>query len=151
MIVRENYCALGAITAEALLGLCPDYKPFSPSDRLNSWMVQDNTNLVLMEGGRISPHDDGGQFWQPLIILRNDGARWSIRGSRQKIRNIEPQPPGQILVLDISVSHCVSGRSNAPWIALCYNPSYSVPEKSQFCPDTLVSLLKTEVQKLCLN
>jgi hypothetical protein len=131
LILAQGFTRLRSDAEQTLLALCINYRPFERTDSLNSWGVEGFPDLVVMEGGKIAAHDDGGDFYQPLVVVRNHGAGWSIRGASQKVGSIEPQIPGQIIVLDISKMHCVSGRNTSPWLALCFNPSRSAPLKSE--------------------
>lgn len=144
MIVYRSFKALPSKFESTIIALCPRYRPFNCSNVLNSWSLPNYPNLVLMEGAKISSHDDGGKFFQPMIIIRNSS--WSIRGSSQKIKQLEPQNPGSILVLDISKKHCVSGKGS-PWLVLCWNPQGSAPLKAlfdiKFCVESLLSDIKS--------
>jgi hypothetical protein len=141
VIVAQNFKALRLDAEAIVLSQCIAYRPFHQADQLNSWALK-TSNLTLMEGARIAAHDDGGDFYQPLIVIRNDRSNWSIRGASQKVRSIEPQIPGQIVVLDISRRHCVSGRHSTPWLALCFNPGHSVPRKKDYTIDETIKALK---------
>jgi hypothetical protein len=128
MLVHQKYCFTQSDAQRALekaITLIPNYKEIQRFESLETWLVPEVDNLVLMEGWKISPHDDRGQFWQPALVLRNDQNKWSIRGSAQKVRLIDPQCPGTFLILDVGKSHCVSGRSQKPWALLCWNPKAS--------------------------
>lgn len=144
MIVYRSFKALPPEFESTITALCPRYRSFDRSDALNSWSLPRYPNLVLMEGAKTPSHDDGGEFFQPMIIIRNSS--WTIRGSSQKIKQLEPQTPGSVLVLDISKKHCVSGKGS-PWLALCWNPQGSAPLKALFdiksCVESLLSDIKS--------
>ena len=89
-------------------------------------------NFVVMEGLKVARHNDGGAFWQPMLILDNHQSRWSFRGASQKVSSLQPQYPGTFLVLNIERLHCVTGRSSLPWMTLCWNPLRLVPKQSDF-------------------
>ena len=139
MIVYRSFNALPSGFESNIIALCPRYRPLDRPDTLNSWDLIDYPDLVLMEGVKIGSHDDGGEFFQPMIIIRNSS--WSIRGSSQKVKQLDSQGPGSIIVLDISKKHCVSGKGS-PWLALCWNPQRSTPLKSsfdiKFCVESLL-------------
>lgn len=134
------------LDVDRVLELCPEYRPFESYDTLRSWSLT-LPDLVLMEGAKIKPHVDG-DLYQPMIILKNDDYRWTIRGRSQKVSQLQPQSPGTILILDASKSHCVSGRSQTPWMALCYNPNRTLPHKIDNQPDQLILELKESVERL---
>lgn len=144
MIVATDYKR--SLNIDRVLEFCPEYRPFEPYYTLRSWSLT-LPDLVLMEGRKIKPHIDG-EFYQPLIILKNDDYRWTIRGRSQKVSQLQPQSPGTILILDTSKSHCVSGRSNSSWMALCYNPNRTLPHKADHHPDRLVLQLKEAIERL---
>lgn len=146
MIVYQSFKALPSGFESFVFSLCPRYRPFDRLDTLNSWRLRNHPNLVLMEGAKIRSHDDGGEFFQPMIILRNSS--WSIRGSSQKVKQLDPQNSGSIIVLDISKKHCVSGRGS-PWLTLCWNPQGSVPLKSKFDERFCVESLLSDVETIC--
>lgn len=100
-----------------------------------------------MEGCKISSHKDGGDFWQPFLVLKNSPPYWSFRGVTQKVRTIEPQIPGSIVLMDIQKSHCVTGSSPEPWVILCWNPLGSVPEKASCTIDEVLYRSKSEFSR----
>ena len=144
MIILESFIPVSSLV-ETLIASAPGYEPFEKGRILNTWRL--DRDWALMEGRSILAHDDGGEFYQPLLVLRNDDFQWSIRGASQRIKSLSPQVPGTILILDISKKHLVSGRSKTPWLVLCYNPSRSVPLKQDFTPEGLVEIMRDFVKQ----
>jgi hypothetical protein len=143
LVYQKHWCS--AVSTHQikrfLLKRSPTYHPFESYEIVNSWGVNGFDgwqDLLVMEGLKVSRHTDGGAFWQPMLILENYQARWSFRGSSQKVSNLQPQYSGTFVVLDIERSHCVTGRSSLPWMALCWNPWRSVPQQSDFSLDEVI-------------
>ena len=135
MLVHHSYYC-GGQAALALLTsirkLIPAYHEYRVYERLNSWMIPSNPDLVLMEGRQVKPHDDGGKFWQPFIVLHNPSNSYSFRGPRQPVRSLTPHTDGSLLVLDIGKQHQATGRSREIWSVLCWNPSCCVPRHDDY-------------------
>jgi hypothetical protein len=150
LVHQKRFCSASHADAikQFLISKSPKFKLFQRFEILNSWRIQGFPDLVLMEGLKVSPHNDGGAFWQPLIVLENPQAKWSFRGSSQKVRNLAPQVSGTLLVLDIERLHCVTGHCSIPWLALCWNPSRSVPQKTSFDLDAVVYQATESFQKV---
>jgi hypothetical protein len=135
LVFQEHWCSADSTQdiKHFLLKRSPRYHPFNWFEKLNSWRIEGFKNFVVMEGAKVGSHNDGGSFWQPMLILENHQAKWSFRGSTQRVSRLEPQMPGTFLVLNIERSHCVSGRrTTSPWMALCWNPFGSVPKQHDF-------------------
>ena len=147
MIVLESFVRV-PFPVKTFIANAPDYKTFEKGQTLNTWPL--DQDWALMEGRSIPVHDDGDEFYQPLLVLRNDNFQWSIRGANQRIKNLSPQIPGTILILDIAKKHLVSGRSKTPWLVLCYNPKRSVPLKQDYTPEGLVEIMKDFVKQKSL-
>jgi hypothetical protein len=144
MIVATSY--VRSLNVDRVLEFCPQYTPIEPYETINSWSLT-LPSLVLMEGFKIKPHVDGW-YYQALIILKNDESQWTIRGQSQKVRQLEPQSPGTILILDTSKSHLVSGNSQTPWLTLCYNPNRTLHAKDDNQPEQLILKLKEAIERL---
>lgn len=148
MIVKQEFWIKSSkVDIDLIRSLAERYKPFASPQVLNSWTIRGFPDLVLMEGGKISSHKDGGDFWQPFLVLKNSPPYWSFRGSTQKVRTVEPQILGSIVLIDIQKSHCVTGSSSVPWLILCWNPSGSVPEKASFNIDEVLYKSKSEFSR----
>jgi hypothetical protein len=145
MLVHQSYFCRATEAEDLkkyLLPLCKGFKKFDFFEDLNSWHISGFPDLVVMEGSKIKPHDDGGRFWQPMLVLENCDAKWIMRGAFQKVGNLIPQVSGTFIVLDIQKKHCVSGRSHSPWMVLCWNPQRSVPQKQYYDLEDVIHLSK---------
>lgn len=135
MLVRHSYYS-SAKDAQALLvkarSLALAYHEFRPYETLNSWTIPSYPDLVLMEGRQVKPHNDGGRFWQPLIVLSNSENRYSFKSPRQRVGSLIPQAAGSLLVLDIGKQHEATGRSDKVWSVLCWNPNRCVPHQDEY-------------------
>jgi hypothetical protein len=122
-----------------------DLGQLPPDDgRLHSLYPPSYPDLVLMSGKRVASHDDRFKGWQPILILENLG--WCIKGSSQKGSFYSPQPPGTLLVLDISMKHMVcldrsrGGLRPGSWMGLCWNPDRCPPHQDQYTLEDVVKL-----------
>ncbi len=141
MLVHHSYYS-GGKTARSLLAkaktLAPQYHECQPYENLNSWGICSHPNLVLMEGRQVLPHNDGGRFWQPFMVLSNPENRYSFKGPRQRVGSLIPQAPGSLIVLDIGKQHEATGRSDEIWAVLCWNPNRCVPHQSDYGLEAVV-------------
>ena len=135
MLVHHSYYS-SAKNARSLLTkarpLALGYHELRPYESLNSWIIPSHPDLVLMEGRKVKPHDDGGRFWQPFIVLSNPKNRYSFKSPRQPVRSLISQAAGSLLVLDIEKQHEATGHSNEVWSVLCWNPSCAVPHQNDY-------------------
>ena len=135
MLVHHSYYS-SAKDARSLLAkarlLASSYHECQPYETLNSWMISSHPDLILMEGRRVKPHNDGDRFWQPFIVLSNPENRYSFKSPSQRVGNLIPQAPGSLLVLDIGKQHEATGRSNKIWSVLCWNPNCCVPHQEDY-------------------
>lgn len=151
MLVHHSYYC-GGQTASALLTkirrLIPAYHEYRMYDRLNSWRIPAHPDLVLMEGRQVKPHNDGGKFWQPFVILHNPSSSYSFRSPKQSVRSLMPHMDGSLLVLDIGKQHQATGRSHETWSAICWNPSCCVPHQDDYSLEAIVEASKEAFDKL---
>jgi len=75
LALQEYFCAPSAVAhlPALLISRISSYREFETFDRLNSWLIDCNgkKDFTLMEGKEVGAHDDGGKFWQPMLILEN--------------------------------------------------------------------------------
>lgn len=141
MLVHHGYYS-SAQDAQSLLikarSLALSYHKFRPYESLNSWIIPSYPDLVLMEGRQVKPHNDGGRFWQPFVVLSNHKNRYSFKSPKQRVSSLIPQAPGSLLVLDIGKQHEATGRSNEVWSVLCWNPCCCVPHQDEYSLEAVV-------------
>lgn len=146
MLVHESWGVSSSRAreiADTLLAVCGQQESYFDR-QLHSWYLQGYPDLVLMQGMKVGVHHDGGAFWQPMMILRNDG--WVFSGSRQY--RLYPPTPGTQIVLDIERLHQVRGRGKTPWLALCWNPGQCVPKKQDYSLGEVVYQLSQAIKNL---
>lgn len=152
LALQEYFCAPSAVAhlPASLISRISGYREFETFDRLNSWLVDfdGKKDFALMEGKKVGAHDDGGKFWQPMLILENSRGAWTFRGSSQKVEKLDTQHPGMLVILDISRSHQVGGKSRSPWKVLCWNPSATVPNHSEYTLEEVREAAKSEFKRL---